>query len=147
METSLHRQPFTIGILAKEAGVTVETVRYYQRRRLLRQPQRPLNGVRSYDEADLVRLRLIKRAQQLGFTLTEIDDLIVHVEGGACRAVKLLARDKLENIDSRIDVLEKVRDTLKSLVGSCKGKCPEPCPVICSFRSPTPELIGLSPEA
>lgn len=148
MESSSYRPfTFTIGTLAREAGVNVETVRYYQRRGLLRQPQKPLGGVRSYGEGDLSRLRLIKRAQQLRFTLAEIMTLVVHVENGDCRATKTLANNKLEAINSQLDVLAKVRDTLMSLVAECSGECPKSCPVIHGFRHCRLELVAGSQDA
>lgn len=145
----LSSQPpaFTIGTLAREAGVNVETVRYYQRRGLLRQPLRPLGGVRSYGESDLTRLRLIKHAQRLQFTLTEIAELLAHIENGNCSATKMLAQDKLENITSQITVLEKVRDMLRSLTFNCSGKCAETCPVIRGFRQQEFGLAAGSSDA
>lgn len=134
MEPSSSRPPFTIGTLAREAGVNVETVRYYQRRGLLRQPQKPLGGVRSYCDGDLSRLRLIKHVQRLQFTLTEIADLLAYIEDGDCYATKALAQDKLKKITRQITALEKVRDILKLLTINCSGKCAENCPVIRELR-------------
>lgn len=125
---------FTIGTLAREAGVNIETIRYYQRRGLLRQPDRPESGARSYSESDLARMRLIKRAQQLGFTLAEILDLLPHVEGGDCQSAREMARGKLEHLGAQIELLGQVRDVLQELVGSCSGGCGDPCPFIRSFR-------------
>lgn len=74
----------TIGTLAQAAGVGVETVRYYQRRRLLPEPPRPLGGIRRYGEADLARLRFIRHAQELGFSLAEVAELLALDEGRDC---------------------------------------------------------------
>lgn len=125
---------FTVGTLAREAGVNVETVRYYQRRGLLRQPNRPPSGVRRYGESDLARLRLIKRAQQLRFTLAEIVDLLVHVEDGNCPAAKILTQRKLQTIDSQLARLQRVRDALQTLTVDCCGECPHPCPLLHGLR-------------
>lgn len=121
---------FTIGALAREAGVNVETVRYYQRRGLLREPHRPPNGVRRYSESDLLRLHLIKRAQRLRFSLSEIIDLLGCVENGNCPATKLLAQRKLQDIDDQLATLQEVRDRLHFMVTECCGGCAQPCLLI-----------------
>jgi len=127
---------FTIGALARAAGVHVETIRYYQRRGLLRQPTKPAGqGFRRYGEGDLRRLRLIKRAQQLGFSLTEIADLVIHVDNGNCPATRQLAERKLGEVRNQLETLEKVLHTLRTMIGECSGTCPSPCPLIRHLRS------------
>ncbi len=86
MEASL-----TIGRLAESAQVNVETVRYYQRRGLMREPARPTGSVRRYSNDDVTRIRFIKRAQQLGFTLDEITSLFKLEDGRSCREIEHLA--------------------------------------------------------
>jgi MerR family mercuric resistance operon transcriptional regulator len=81
----------TIGRLARAAGMNVETIRYYQRRGLLPEPARPLGGQRHYGPAAAMRLRFVKRAQQLGFTLDEVKELLLLEDGQACTPTRMLA--------------------------------------------------------
>lgn len=121
----------TIGKLAHEAGVSVETIRYYQKRGLLIQPSKPdMGGYRSYCEGDIGRLRFIKHAQQMGFSLSEIVELLAHIDEMNCHAAKVLAEKKLKMIESQLIALEKIRETLKTLVNECHRDCPQACPVI-----------------
>lgn len=131
----------TIGKLASEAGVSVETIRYYQRRGLLDQPIKPASGgFRSYTEKDVGRVRLIKRAQQLGFTLAEIAELAPHVEATDCRATKALAEKKIKSIEMQLKALDGIRKALKSLLVDCGRDCQDLCPVISRFhRMPLPD--------
>jgi MerR family mercuric resistance operon transcriptional regulator len=138
---------YTIGALARAAGVHVETIRYYQRRGLLRQPSKPGGqGFRRYGEGDLRRLRLIKSAQQLGFSLTEIADLVIHVDNGNCPATKQLAQRKVTEVRNQLETLEKVLQILKELVGECAGPCPTPCPLMRRFRDHEFEFFADSPR-
>lgn len=89
----------TIGRLATEAGVNVETIRYYQRRGLMTEPDRPMNGQRRYAVDAVKRVRFIKRAQVLGFTLEEIGSLLELDEAHACVETRGLAAHKLEVIE------------------------------------------------
>ena len=119
----------TIGRLAVEAGVNVETIRYYQRRGLMPEPDKPINGQRRY-AGDAVRcVRFIKRAQVLGFTLEEIGSLLELDEAHACAETRELAANKLEVIDSKLADLKAMRKALTSLLHECntgaaKGACP-----------------------
>ncbi|HUW49765.1 MAG TPA: MerR family transcriptional regulator [Sulfuricella sp.] len=125
----------TIGKLAREAGVCVETIRYYQKRGLLNQPSKPkIGGFRSYTENDVERIHFIKRAQRMGFTLAEIAELIAHTDSKNCHAAKMLAEKKLKTIESQLVILEKVRETLKSLVVGCRWDCPRSCQVLRKFH-------------
>ncbi|MDD5329747.1 MAG: MerR family transcriptional regulator [Sulfuricella sp.] len=121
----------TIGKLARDAGVSVETIRYYQRRGLLVQPSKPeMGGYRSYGESDAGRVRFIKHAQQMGFSLAEIGELIEHVDDTNCHAARVLSEKKLKVIETQLEALEKIRETLRSLVGECRRDCPQNCRVI-----------------
>lgn len=125
----------TIGKLASEVGVSVETIRYYQKRGLLNQPSKPImGGFRSYTENDVGRVRFIKRAQQMGFTLAEIAELVTHADDKNCKAAKMLAEKKLKTIESQLVVLEEIRATLKGLVTDCSRDCPRTCPVLRKFH-------------
>lgn len=122
---------FTIGRLAEAAGVGVATVRYYQGRGLLFLPERPpYGGFRSYGEPDLERLLQIKRAQELGFTLAEIADLLTHLDRRNYDAIKVLSKAKLQAITGRISQLEMIRDALSDLATNCSGKCLGDCTLI-----------------
>jgi MerR family copper efflux transcriptional regulator len=123
----------TIGKLALEAGVNVETIRYYQRRRLLSKPQRPAAGFRSYTEQDLQRIRFIKRAQELGFSLKEIQELLnLRVDSrSACAQVESKADRKIQDIDGKIKSLKQIRGALLKLKNSCQSTAPlAGCPVL-----------------
>ena len=122
---------FTIGRLAKAAGVGVETVRFYQRKGLLAEPPRGLGSVRRYGPKEVARLRFIRAAQDLGFSLSEVQELLSLEDGGACRAVQDLAQTKLDVIGERIEGLKRVQHALAKLVRQCvatKGKVK--CPII-----------------
>jgi MerR family mercuric resistance operon transcriptional regulator len=121
----------TISGLAAAAEVSIETVRYYQRRGLLHQPARPPGGVRRYANADVGQLRFIKRAQAMGFTLEEIRSLIKLRAQDACRATRALAVSKLRMIDTKISELQQLREELAQLVAACDANAGEShCPVI-----------------
>ena len=127
---------FTIGQVATEAGVHVETVRYYQRIGLIIEPVRPAGGVRRYDQTVIERLRFVKRSQELGFSLDEVRQLLALDDGQSCRETRLLAEQKLAVIEQRIVDLAQMRKTLKSLVAECaSGKRPRSCPIIASLSA------------
>lgn len=121
---------FTIGALAKQAGVGVETVRYYHRRGLLAEPPSS-GGYRRYDGVHLERLNFIRRAQGVGFTLEEIAELMTLNDTRDHRLARGLAAEKIRNIEARIDQLNKVADALRQLVHRCEcGGQDMPCPII-----------------
>ena len=124
----------TIGALALAAGVNVETVRYYQRRKLLGEPAKPLGGHRRYGSGEVQRIRFIRRAQNLGFTLEEIGQLLALEQGGNCHDTRHLAEKKLAMIEIRIDDLTRMRDLLKALIAQCaKGGRIRSCPIIAAM--------------
>lgn len=112
-----------IGELARRAGVNVQTVRYYERRGLLDEPARRVSGYREYGAGALDRLRFIRRAQELGFTLTEVGELLaLRLDPGTTAAdVKSRAQQKIAEIDGKLHDLERIRDALKHLAGTCRG--------------------------
>lgn len=119
----------TIGRLAREAGVNVETIRYYQRRGLVSEPAKPLGGIRSYAREHVQRLRFIKQAQQLGFSLEEVGDLLSLEDGLHCREVEEIAGQKLATVRERISQLRTIEGALATLIGKCsrnggKLRCP-----------------------
>jgi MerR family transcriptional regulator, mercuric resistance operon regulatory protein len=119
------------GQVAADAGVNVQTLRYYERRGLLPEPPRRDSGYRAYSKDTVAVVRFIKRAQELGFTLGEIDTLL-HLAGGgpaSCEAVKGLAQEKLLDLDSRMEGLRVMHDSLQRLVDTCdrparRRECP-----------------------
>lgn len=134
---------FTIGRLADAAEIGLTTVLYYQRRGLLPQPEKPkFGGFRVYGKESLVRLLQIKRAQKLGFTLAEIQDLLAHLDQKNCEGIRALAEGKLKAIGVHILELEKVRKSLVILVDDCRKKCPEKCLGACPIVEGLGETTG-----
>ena len=122
---------YTIAQLAQAADVHVETVRYYQRRGLLDEPQRPLGSIRRYSETDAERLRFIRRAQTVGFTLKEIASLLALRSRVCCSATRSLAASKLEVIDRRMEELAQLRSELALWITDCDANHTDAsCPVI-----------------
>ena len=121
----------TIGRVAKLAGVNVETIRYYQRRRLLAEPVKPHMGYRRYPADSVKHVRFIKRAQALGFTLEEIAELLRLEEARACAETRALAAHKMRLIDRKLTSLAAMRKALAGLVQQCDRKQPSKgCPII-----------------
>ncbi|WP_443970406.1 MerR family transcriptional regulator [Sphingobium sp. CR28] len=125
----------TIARLAKAGGVGVETVRYYQRRGLLMEPARPDGrGFRSYDNADVRRLKFIRQAQAAGFTLEEIGELL-NLDAIDDRArARELARSRVAALDTKIAELQDARASLKRLAEACGHGSSGPCPIITAFE-------------
>jgi len=124
-------QPLRIGALARAAGVNVETIRYYQRRKLLGQPDRPYGGQRAYPPEYAQRLRFIKRAQALGFTLEEIAELLTLDAGTGHVRARALAARRLAEIEAKLVDLSEMRAALRELLQRCehtRGKVA--CPII-----------------
>jgi MerR family mercuric resistance operon transcriptional regulator len=123
----------TIGELARAADVNVETVRYYTRRGLLKQPPKPIGGVRRYPPDIVDRLRFIRRAKQLGFTLTEIRELLA-LGSGNCHDVRERAERKRTQILAQLRDLEALKKILDRLIVSCRGnRQSPPCPIIAAL--------------
>ncbi|SDX75686.1 MerR family transcriptional regulator, mercuric resistance operon regulatory protein [Collimonas sp. OK242] len=120
----------TIGKLAEAAGVNVETIRYYQRRGLLDEPAKPLGGHRRYPADMSKRVRFIKRAQALGFTLSEVGGLLSLDEAHACTDTRALAARKLILIDQKMADLAVMRQMLGGLMQQCVGDGHAVCPII-----------------
>lgn len=121
----------TIGKLAAVAGVSIETIRYYQRRGLLDEPAKPLGGHRRYYAEQAKRVRFIKRAQALGFTLAEVGGLLTLDEACACSETRALAVRKLAMIEQKMADLAALRQVLDGLVQQCgAGGDGANCPII-----------------
>lgn len=126
----------TIGGLAQVAGVNVETIRYYQRRGLMDEPVKPSGGHRRYGSVAAMRVRFIKRSQQLGFTLDEVKGLLLLEDGQNCAETRLLAERKLALIEARIADLNRMRRMLNGLIAECaEGRRPRSCPIIATLSA------------
>lgn len=128
-----------IGDLAKAGGVSVETIRFYQRRGLLAEPPRGA-GARRYTQGDLERLRSIRAAQTAGFTLEEIAVLLA-LDPEDRPAARALAETRIAAIDERIATLQAMRAALHNLAQDCARGAPGPCPIIAAF-SPSEQEIA-----
>ena len=121
----------TIGTLARQGGVNVETIRYYQRRGLLEEPAKPRGGFSHYPLDTAKRVRLIKRAQALGFTLEEIAGLLTRDERKVCSETRGIAAHKPKLIEGKIADLSKMKKALSCLVRACDASSAgAPCPII-----------------
>jgi Hg(II)-responsive transcriptional regulator len=123
----------TIGQVATAAAVNIQTIRYYERRGLFPPPRRTAAGYRQYADDAVARLRFIKHAQELGFSLNEIQDLLkLRVRhGAACDAVERKTRQKLEVVHQRIRDLQRMKRTLERLAAACAARRPtDDCPIL-----------------
>ena len=128
----------TIGKLAKAVGVNIETIRYYERLKLLTPTARRSSGYRLYGDDNLRRLRFIKNAQTLGFTLHEVRELLcLHVSTTArCGDVQQKAQAKLDQVKEKIRDLQALDRTLLHLVRACRaGQTTDHCPILQSFEA------------
>jgi MerR family copper efflux transcriptional regulator len=135
-------RPLTIGRLAKRAGVGIDTVRFYERARLLPKPVRTTSGYRTYGETDVERLRFIRRAKALGFSLDDIAELLALGEAkGGRAAVKALADKRLRDLDAKVAELTVMRDTLAHYTHRCSGSGPlAGCPIVAAVLAHEPTL-------
>lgn len=128
-------QSLTIGALAGAAGIHVETIRFYQRRKLLPEPERPYGGIRRYGPAEVSRLRFIKAAQRIGFTLDEIAQLLQLEDGTHCSQARTIAEHKLTDVRHRLEDLQRIETALAQLVKRCAaGRGKVTCPLIASLQ-------------
>lgn len=127
---------FTISKLADAAGVSIETVRYYQRRGLLDEPSRKDGGFRSYDEACVQRLRFIRRALELGFSLDDAAELLSLSQTTNRKRLREITQTRVQEIRQKITQLESMATALESLVECCTKTAPHrPCPIIAALAS------------
>ncbi|TAJ51619.1 MAG: Hg(II)-responsive transcriptional regulator [Nevskiaceae bacterium] len=130
------RETYTIGTLAQRADVHLETIRYYQRRGLVGEPDRPLGGVRRYTEDHVQRLRFIRHAQELGFSLDEVGELLKLEDGAHCREARTLGERRLADVRRKLADLQRIESALSVLVDRCgavKGRVR--CPMIASLQA------------
>ena len=125
----------TIGVFAKAAGVNVETIRFYQRKGLLLEPDRPIGGIRRYGPADVDRVKFVKSAQRLGFNLDEVAQLLKLDDGAHCEQASRLAEHKLKDVREKMADLARMESVLSELVRAChlrQGNVS--CPLIASLQ-------------
>ena len=120
------------GALARQAGVNVETIRYYEKIGLMPEPIRADNGYRVYGETGLKRLSFIRRCRELGFSLDEVRGLLGLVDGGdyTCAEVRDLSVVRLGDVRQKIRDLRKMERTLKEMVSQCDGGLVPECPIV-----------------
>jgi MerR family mercuric resistance operon transcriptional regulator len=123
----------TIAGFAREGGVGVETVRYYQRRGLLPTPRKS-GGIRRYGDEDVRRLRFIRTAQGAGFTLEEIGELLALEATNDRRRVRALATERIAALDAKIAQMKDARDVLARLARQCAAGTKGPCPILAAFE-------------
>jgi len=125
--------PLTIGQVATAADVNVQTIRYYERRGLVATPRRTTSGYRQYTDDAVARLRFIKHAQELGFSLQEIQELLgLRVRhGAACDAVERKTRQKIDVVQQKIRDFQRMKRTLERLAAACAVRRPTAeCPIL-----------------
>jgi Hg(II)-responsive transcriptional regulator len=130
---SVHAGRVRTSEVAAQAAVNVQTLRYYERRGLVAEPLRSPSGYRAYPPEAVHRVRFIKRAQELGFSLAEVETLLHLAEGGpdSCVRVRTLATEKITEVERRIADLRALRDGLNRLVATCDRPRPDrECPIL-----------------
>ena len=116
------QQTLTIGAFAKAAGVNVETIRFYQRKGLLPEPDRPAGSIRRYGPADVARVRFVKTAQRLGFNLDEVGQLLQLEDGTHCSEAAELAALRLIDVRAKLGDLARIEAVLSKLVNQCHAQ-------------------------
>ena len=127
-----------IGKVAKQIGITVETMRFYEKRGLVDPPARNASGYREYPEGTVQHVVFIKRAKELGFSLQEIKELLAlrYLPGTTCREVRAQVVNKMEDIDRKVEDLLAIKKDLAQLASSCPGQGPvSQCPIIDSIST------------
>ena len=125
----------TIGTLAEAAEVNLETIRFYQRKGLMPQPDRAQGSIRRYGDPALARVRFIKSAQRLGFSLGEVAQLLQLEDGAHCTEARSLAEQKLMNVSAKLADLQRIEVVLRQLVERCSSaRGAVKCPIIESLQ-------------
>lgn len=136
MRLNRNTNRLTIGGLATFAGVSVETIRFYQRRGLVPEPPKPAGAIRRYGTADVERLRFVKSAQSLGFSLDDVAELLRLEDGAQCKEASSLAEYKLADIRCKLAELSRMEAVLSGLVAAChtrRGRVS--CPLMAAFHA------------
>lgn len=123
--------------LAQRAGCNLETIRYYEKIGMMRDPPRTTSGYRVYDDHDATRLRFILRARELGFAIEEIRGLLELVDGGkqTCAEVKLRTEQHLADVRAKIDDLRRIEEVLAKTASQCSGDRVPECPILDALSS------------
>ena len=116
-----RQENLAIGAFAKAAGVSVETLRFYQRKRLLIEPEKPPGRIRRYGASDVARVKFVKSAQRLGFTLDEVAQLLKLADGTHCSEASELAVLRLTDVRARLKDLRRMESALSRLVKECQA--------------------------
>ncbi|CAN7767691.1 Hg(II)-responsive transcriptional regulator [Variovorax sp. LjRoot175] len=125
----------SIGAFAEAASVNVETIRFYQRKGLLPEPQRPRGGIRRYGDADVARVRFVKSAQRLGFSLDEVAGLLALDDGTHCDDARQFAEQKLADVRAKLADLHRIESVLASLIDDCcASRARVSCPLIAALQ-------------
>lgn len=136
----MNEKSYTIGKVAQRSGVGIETLRFYEREGLIPEPPRRESGYRQYPAATIDRVRFIKQAKELGFTLAEIRELLDLSMGPktTCADVKRKTLEKIKEIDAKISDLKRIKRALNRLTNQCRGKGPvSECPILENLESIT----------
>ena len=131
-------ESLTIGKAAHQGGVKVQTIRYYERRGLLPKPPRTAAGYRTYSDDAIRRLRFIRQAQALGFSLSEIEELLsLRMRSGTtCGDIRQRARQKIATVNAKMDELQRIKLALSRLARACRGNGPtSECPILEALES------------
>jgi len=136
-----------IGEVARQAAVGVETIRYYERKGLLAEPQRRPSGYRQYDESVVARLQFIRRTKELGFTLAEIKELVGlwYDAKTRCEHVRQLAQEKVDDVEAKIRTLQKMKRSLKKVIRQCEAReSVDDCPLLDGLEDrPGRQAVGI----
>jgi MerR family mercuric resistance operon transcriptional regulator len=133
----MDHSAMSIGTLAAQAGVNVETIRFYQRKGILAVPPRPPRGARRYPPDAVDRVRFIKAAQSWGFTLIDVAELLRLQDGMACETTRRIAEERLAMVTGRLDELRLVARALRRAIADCRAsKGRVSCPLISSLQRP-----------
>lgn len=133
----------SIGQVAKATDVGIETIRFYEREGLLAEPPRRRSGYRQYPPEAVARVRFIRRAKELGFTLKEIGELLdLRIDPErSCADVRALARAKLRDVEAKMDDLRRIQGALESLAAACRGRGPtSECPILDAIAKERPDV-------
>lgn len=128
-----NRTTYKTGEVARRAGVNKETIRYYEQRGLIPKPDRRRSGYRIFTQRHIDQIKFIKRAQELGFTLSEIKELLElrMDDNTTCSEIKSEAREKYQDVTEKIEDLKRIKETLVELIDSCSGRGPKgDCPIM-----------------
>lgn len=136
-------ESLTIGAFAKAAGVNVETIRFYQRKGLLPEPDKPYGGIRRYSGQDVARVKFVKSAQRLGFSLDEVAGLLKLDDGTHCDEARMQAEQKLKDVREKLADLHRIESVLERLVHDCcSRRGTVSCPMIIALHGDDDALEG-----